>query len=189
MIRIYFINWNLVGEWDEERSEYLSVSCHPYADVIEETESYCVLSDVCQMSQGHANLAVHEQAGLGMLSTILVIHRRTSSSPRRLIQAEAVAEKVCGSVRRMGSGVLNSRSSLMWQPAGSVNWSLGNLHATVQGSWFTLSCVLCWVVVAYKSWTDHHAGSQSTPLRHCGPELSPPAKTWLKNSQKGVGIA
>lgn len=50
----------------------------PYADGIEETGSYCILSDVCQISQGEANLAVREQAGLGILIIILVIHRRIS---------------------------------------------------------------------------------------------------------------
>lgn len=52
--------------------------CHPYADVIEEIGTYCILSEVCQVSQGQTDLAVHEQVGLGMLSTVLVIHGKTS---------------------------------------------------------------------------------------------------------------
>lgn len=63
----------------KKKSEYLKiVMCHPNADVIEEIGTYCILSEVCQVSQGHTDLAVHEQVRLGMPSTVLVIHGKTS---------------------------------------------------------------------------------------------------------------
>lgn len=106
--------------------------------------SSCVLSDVCQISQGQANLAVHEQVGLGVLSIVSVIHRRTSYSPRRLIWAGAVAGKGCG------SGQVNGEQSPKFQvqpcvtAAGLVNWSLRNcvlLYMDPHSLFFEL-CVL-----------------------------------------------